>query len=76
MSENATNDVKRSKLRAIGDVFIGLGRKMWVAWRKHTGTYKMGEAASYVSNLVEVHKELLRAYNSLEGNKKTAFGQM
>lgn len=34
----------------------------------------MGEAASYVSNLVEVHKELLRAYHSLEGNKKTAEG--
>ena len=69
VSENTTNDVKKSKLRAISDVFIELGRKLRrvasVAWRKHTGTYKMGEAASYVSNLVEVHRELLRAYHGL-----------
>ena len=65
LSENTTNDVKRSKLRAIGEVLQELIRKVQVAWRKHTGTYKMGEAASYVNNLIEVHKELLRAYHGL-----------
>lgn len=63
--ENIGTDVKKNRLRAIEETLRGLITKIRVAWRKKTGQFGIGEAAVYEKNLMEVHRELLKAYSAL-----------